>query len=190
MDYNLAGSILWRIFGKLPGWFIAWYFNDERLANLIRIQPVPVSSSTRVGLHEHPTCEVSLQIINFSPFKVTLKDMELYYVNHWARVLLPFNRTVDLKSGDFTQMHISGDIPEGKADSIARSVDDHRSELVLNCEFNCKVRHFRKGPIVIHAVPTEIFNYQNRRDHLLRLEKEAAEAKEKAQEESAQQNQA
>lgn len=173
---DLGVSVFWRFFRWLPGYFLKKKFTSELMNSLITIDADSSKESLRANLSDLPVCDVWLRVSNRSPFHVTLDRAKLGFYCVRTEIDLPFRRSVFLPSGAEKKILVSADIPEAKANLIARGMSSpDPSSISGEVDVKVKMYFFSQHAFVKHVglfnVSEYVVSWQNR---LKNLEDEAA----------------
>lgn len=160
----LSVTEIWRWLRWLPNWILKRIFNRQRLADLIIFDVKARHSSVSVDLGEPPTYGIWFQIINMSPFEVELDRSEFSFVCAGSEIKIQHIKSSIYKSGEVAQLYVHGDIPESKANHIARLWKDNRSYIGVHCEFKCVISKFVKSGFNLEGVNVEFRNAEIRKN--------------------------
>lgn len=138
----LSSVEVWRWFRWLPKFVLSKVFTQERLSDLVLIDLRPRHSSASIELSEHPQFELWFQIVNMSPFTIELKKAEFDFSCAGTSIKTHYIRNSAYKSGEISDLHVTGDVPEGKADTIAKLRNKNRSRVSFYCEFESRLGNF------------------------------------------------
>lgn len=73
-------SVIWRALSialnYVPGWMFRWYYTQQRLNSIIRIDVRPRGDQLSFWVDRNPHATLYLQIVNHSPFNLTLEHLK------------------------------------------------------------------------------------------------------------------
>ncbi|MES1983220.1 MAG: hypothetical protein V4443_12205 [Pseudomonadota bacterium] len=155
---------VWLLLRRLPGFLLKRYFTQERLAQLIYVDVRPRHDSAEVHLGQTAYFNLYLQVINLSPFSVELDraSFRFWFGGGTLDALILKKQTIS--SGELTTFYISGTIPDGHANQMARLYKDNPVALDGNIEFNCRVRPFAKTVGHLDGINAKVYNANVRSD--------------------------
>lgn len=133
------------LFRWLPTFFLRRHYSADRLAKLIYLDFLPRCESARVNLGEVADIQISLQLINLSPFVVEVDrcSFELMYGGATLGLSDLTRRTV--VPGATINLYLRQSITDGQANQMARNGSSSQAWLQGNLEFNCDIRQFAKN---------------------------------------------
>ena len=79
----------------------------------------PRHNRVTVNLNSTPTYDLWFQAINISPFEVELDRAHIEFICAGTSLKMSYTQKSKFESGKISEFHVTGDIPEGKADSMA-----------------------------------------------------------------------
>ena len=138
---------LWPILSKVPtlaSLAMSWYFTSRRLAALVHVDLQPRNESARVNLAGIANFQIYLQIFNISPFQIELDRANFEFWCAGVELQANILKKEVIKSGQIISILIRGDISETQAKAIDLNIDQNRSHLTGNIEFNSGIRSFAK----------------------------------------------
>jgi len=168
---DLGVSVLWRLFRWLPGFLLRKKFTDQEMNRLITIDVVSRKEAIRANLSDVPVCDVWLRLTNRSPFHVILDRAKLSFYCVRSEIELPFRRSISLASGAEEEILITADIPEPKANMIARSMMQPDASSIYG-EVDVKFRlyffshHTFVKQVSLSDVSEYVVNWKNRLNKL------------------------
>lgn len=148
---------VWRLLRWLPGFLLRRYFTGERLAQLIYVDVRPRHESAAVDLGQTASFRLNLQIINLSPFSVELDRANFRFWVGGVTLDASILKKQIIAPGEIATLYLSGAIPDGHANQIARHTDNPAA-LDGNIEFNCTVRSFAKTVGNLDGINPKIYN--------------------------------
>ncbi|NMF98783.1 hypothetical protein GPA27_15475 [Aromatoleum toluolicum] len=154
---------IWRLFRWLPGFLLRQYFTQEKLAQLIYLDLRPRHNSATVDLGESASFSLYLLAINLSPFSVELDRAGFRCWIGGAPLDAAILKKQLISPGEIACLYISGTIPDGLANQIAKNLDN-AAGLDGNIEFNCSVRPFSKTVGLLDGICPKIYNAHLRRN--------------------------
>lgn len=159
---GLSISSIWKIFKWLPPFILRKIFTKERMGELVLVDVRPRHEYATVNLGEVASFDIWLQMINLSPFDVELDRAELRFWCGGTIQKAAILKKHSLNSGQISELHLSGNIPDGHATQIARHLENHQSAIELDIEFNCKLHNFSKCTGHLSGVLPRFVNQQMR----------------------------
>jgi hypothetical protein len=132
------------------------------MGELILIDVRPRYEYATVDLGEAASFNIWLQMINLSPFDVELDRAELRFWCGGTVQNASILRKMALNSGKVLDLYLTESIADGHASQIARNLDNHRSAIEINIEFNCKLHSFNKYTGQLSGVLPRFINQQMR----------------------------
>jgi hypothetical protein len=114
------------------------------MADLILVDVRPRARSVTANLGEIPTFEVWMQVINMSPFEVTLEQSQLDLLCAGISLQCSDVKKHTFKPGQVSSIHFTSDIGDGKANNIARHYLQNDSSISIHFEMNCALHNFSK----------------------------------------------
>lgn len=138
------------------------YFRPERLASLVYVDLFPRHESARVDLGQVATYQFFLQIINLSPFELELDRGNFHLSCGGVRLDGLILKKEKIASGASTNLYVSGPVPEGHANQIAKFWRGNPVLIEGNIEFNCAVRSFAKRVGYLDGIQLSVINDQHR----------------------------
>lgn len=115
----LALLEIWRCLTWLPKWILKRIFSEQRMADLVIVDIRPRHNRVTVNLNSTPTYDLWFQAINISPFEVELDRAHIEFICAGTSLKMSYTQKSKFESGKISEFHVTGDIPEGKADSMA-----------------------------------------------------------------------
>ena len=158
----LALLEIWRFLTWLPKRILKRIFSEQRMADLVIVDIRPRHERVTVNLSPTPTYELWFQAINISPFEVELDRAHIDFICAGASLKMSYTQKTKFESGKISEFHVTGDIPEGKADFIAQHLDRNRSSISMNMDFNCLLHSFSKQCRNLEGVIPRFMNHNTR----------------------------
>ncbi|MCY3956237.1 MAG: hypothetical protein OXF47_09635 [Nitrospira sp.] len=161
-------SPIWGYLAWLPKWLMRWKFSEERMANLVNVDIRPRHENVKVNLGlPCATFELWFQVTNMSPFGVELDRAQIDFLCHGGMSLcVPYIKKIKIRAGKMEELCIAGDIPDNKADQIARYIsqggDKDNSSISMDVYFNCRLHAFAKLRHRLDGVKPHFINQQVR----------------------------
>lgn len=167
MDFHgiPIGSI-WTAVGWLPPAILRRFFPKSRLAELLHVDLRPRHEPVTVDLGESPTFSLWLDAINLSPFEVELDraEFEFWYGSSPLKATILKKRAI--APGEIAQFRLSGSIPDGAANQMARNYSANAGSLdgMLSghIDFNCSLHAFPKEIGSLSGIRPHVINYNSR----------------------------
>ncbi|MDH5646879.1 MAG: hypothetical protein OEZ01_12770 [Candidatus Heimdallarchaeota archaeon] len=156
---------VWKILKWLPWFILKRIFTKERMADLLIVDVRPRHDYARVDLGEVSTYEIWFQVINMSPFDVEMDRAEIEFRCAGTMLNKSYIKKTIFDSGKVSNFRIKDDIPEGKANSIARHYDSNDSSISIHIDFNCKLFSFNKQENNLSGVIPSYINTHARKDN-------------------------
>lgn len=162
MDFHgiPIGSI-WTAMKRLPPVILRRFFSKQRLADLQHIDLRPRHEPVTVDLGESSTFSIWLHSINLSPFEVELDRAEFEFWYGSSPLKATILRKQKIAPGEIAQFRLSGSIPDGIANQIARNLKANGRNLdgtlSGHIDFNCN----------LHAFPKQVLNLSGIRPYLM-----------------------
>lgn len=140
--YGIPLGGIWRFLSWLPNWFLLRSFPDEVMEGLIDFEIQPRHESISINLGQVATANIWLVATNRSPFDLELDRAELFL--SCGGVALPLNilKRTKIAASKKIEFHISTPIPDGHANAIAHSIENHHTHISGTLIFNSKIRNF------------------------------------------------
>lgn len=161
----LSITEIWKYFKWLPKFILRRLFTKKRLADLVIIDVMPRHQSVRVNLGEVALFDLRFQVINMTPFQIELDRAEIEFNCAGTRLKSQYIKKVEYQPGAIASLYIEGDIEPGKANQIAKQLNNNRSSISLHCEFNCPLHNFQKVQYNLEGVTPEFINANFRTKH-------------------------
>ena len=158
----LALLEIWRFLTWLPKWILKRIFSEQRMADLVIVDIRPRHERVTVNLSSTPTYELWFQAINILPFEVELDRAHIEFICAGTSLKISHTQKTRFKPGEISEFHITGDIPEGKADFIAQHHDRNSSSISMNMDFNCILHSFSKQCRNLEGVTPRFINHSER----------------------------
>ncbi|MDD9974850.1 MAG: hypothetical protein OXU27_12635 [Candidatus Poribacteria bacterium] len=153
---------IWRLLTWLPKWILRRKYSEQRIAALVAVDLRPRNYPATVNLCSTPTYDLWFQIINMSPFEVELDRAQIEFICAGTTLETSYIQRKKIKPGDISEIFVTGDIPEGKADAIAQRLDQTYSSVSINMDFNCILHSFSKQCRNLEGVVARIINHGER----------------------------
>jgi len=154
----LSITEIWRWLRWVPKFVLKRVFTPNRLADLVLLDVRARHDSVSVNLCEHPTCEIWFQIVNMTPYEIELQSAEFSFMCAGVEIKVQHIKREVYKSGAVASLHVKADIPEGKANSIAKYLKDNRSSIDVHCDFSCSIHKFSKVSHQLEGVHVKYIN--------------------------------
>ena len=158
---------LWPVL-KRTSWLVALlarrYFTPQRLSSLVYVDIFPRYESARVDLGQVSTFHFLLQVINLSPFELELDRANFCLSCGGVRLDGVILKKEKISSGASINLCVSGSVPDGHADQIARCWRGGQVSIYGNIEFNSIVRSFSRGVGSLDGVNLSVVNEQHRQE--------------------------
>lgn len=158
---------IYEYFGKLAAWLpnalLRWRYSEQRLADLIYIDLQPRGDSAAVDLAGVATANVTIQLINLSPFAVELDRAAFVFNVAGVPVNMAILNRLQLPSGVVTSAYLRAQVSDGQADHIANIGAETRAWLDGTIDFNCAVRPFQKRLASLQDIHPRLVNLQLRK---------------------------
>ena len=154
----LSITEIWRWVRWVPKFILRRVFTQKRLADLVLLDVRARHDSVSVNLCEHPTCDIWFQLVNMTPYEIELKSAEFCLMCAGVEIKIQHIKRATFKSGAVANLHVKVDIPEGKANSIAKYVKDNRSSIDVHCDFSCSLHNFCKVAYNLEGVRVKYIN--------------------------------
>jgi hypothetical protein len=161
---NIPIQGIWRLLRWLPGFLLRRYFTRERLAQLIYVDVRPRHDSAVVDLGQTASFTLYLQTINLSPFSVELDRASFRFWFGGATLDASILKKQIISPGEIATLYLSGAIPDGHANQMARLHKGNPVALDGNIEFNCTVRSFAKTVGHLDGINPKVYNAHARTD--------------------------
>jgi hypothetical protein len=156
---------LWPIFSRVP-WLAALvarrYFTANRLAGLVYVDLYPRHQSARIDVGPVATFDFHLQLINLSPFELTMEQANFHFYSGGVKLDAIVLKKEQISPGASMSLFLSGSLGDGQADQIAKFHNQHQAYLDGNIEFKCLVRSFPKQIMNLSGIQTVIINENHR----------------------------
>lgn len=157
---------LWTAVRWLPGFLLSRFFPQHRLAELQYVDLQPRGESAVINLGEVTSYSIWLNIINLSPFEVELDRAEFDIWFAGISIRTHVLKTFCISPGQIATLQLSGAIPGGHADAIARNIRVSSSyaegALAGWIDFNCKLHRFKKQIGGLQNIRPSVINAQYR----------------------------
>ena len=157
---------LWTAVRWLPGLLLKHFFPQNRLAKLQYVDLQPRGESAAINLGEVTSYSLWLNIINLSPFEVELDRAEFDFWFAGTSIRTQVLNSLRISPGQIATLQLSGAIPGGHADVIARTlrVSSPYAEGMLTgwIDFNCKLHRFKKQIGGLQNIRLSVINEQYR----------------------------
>jgi hypothetical protein len=157
---------LWTAVRWLPGLVLRQFFPQHRLAELLYVDLQPRGESAAVNLGEVTSYSLWLNVINLSPFEVELDRAEFDFWFAGTSIRTQVLNSLRISPGHITTLELSGAIPGGHADAIARTlrVSSPFVEGTLTgwIDFNCNLHRFKKQIRGLQNIRPSVINEQYR----------------------------
>lgn len=157
---------LWTAVRWLPGLLLKRFFPQRRLAELQYVDLQPRGESAAINLGEVTSYSLWLNIVNLSPFEVELDRAEFDFWFAGVSIRTQVLNSLRLSPGQIATLQLSGTIPGGHADAIARTlrVSSPYVEGALTgwINFNCKLHSFKKQIASLQNIRPYVINEQYR----------------------------
>lgn len=128
------------------------------MAELTIVDVRPRHGYATVDLGEVATFGIWLRLINMSPFEIELDRAQIDFRCAGSSLDATFSEKTKYKSGEIADIYIKGDIPEGKANHIARSIESNQSHLSMHIDFNCSLHNYKKLTGYLEGVVPRFIN--------------------------------
>ena len=158
----LALLEIWRLLTWLPKWILKRIFSEQRMADLVIVDIRPRHERVTVNLNPTPTYELWFQAINISPFEVELDRVHIEFICAGTSLNMSYTQKTKFESGKISEFHVTGDIPEGKANAIARHLDRDYSSISMDMDFNCLLHSFSKQCRNLQGITPRFINHNLR----------------------------
>lgn len=133
------------IFQWLPSFLLRRHYSADRLAKLIYVDFLPRCESARVNLGEVADVQISLQLINLSPFVVEIDRCSFELMCAGSTLYLSDLTRRTVAPGATINLYLKQSISDGQANQMTRTGTGGSAWLQGNLEFNCDVRQFAKN---------------------------------------------
>lgn len=157
---------LWTAVRWLPSILLKRFFPQHRLAELQYVDLQPRGESVSINLGEVTSYSLWLNIINLSPFEVELDRAEFDFYFAGASIRTHVLNTMYISPGQIVTLQLSGAIPGGHADAIARTLrmNSPCAEGLLTgwISFNCNLHSFKKQIGGLQNIRPSVINAQYR----------------------------
>ena len=147
---------------RLPKRILRRKYSEECLADLVKVDLRPRHEPATVELDLIPTYDLWLQIINTSPFMVELDRAQIDFTCAGISLKTFYLQRKKFKPGQISEILVTGDIPEGKADAIVQHHKRNRSSISINMDFNCLLHSFSKQCHNLEGVMPRFMNHDTR----------------------------
>lgn len=155
---------IWRLLRWLPSFLLRRYFTRERLAQLIYVDVRPRHDSAVVDLGQTASFTLYLHAINLSPFSVELDRASFRFWFGGVTLDASILKKQIIAPGEIATLYISGAIPDGHANQMAKLHKGNPVVLDGNIEFNCAVRSFAKTVGHLDGINVKVYNTGVRAD--------------------------
>lgn len=164
--HGLPIQSLWTAVRWLPGFMLKQIFPQHRLAELQFVDLQPRGEAAAINLGEVTSYSLWLNIINLSPFEVELDRAEFDFWFAGTSMRTHVLNTLRISPGQIATLQLSGTIPGGHADAIARTLRMNSSyaegALTGWIGFNCKLHRFKKQIGGLQNIRPSVINAQYR----------------------------
>ncbi|WP_444922372.1 hypothetical protein ACJJID_08700 [Microbulbifer sp. CnH-101-G] len=160
---TLSITEIWRWLKWLPKYVLRKIFTPKRLSDLVLFDVRARHDSVSVNLCEHPTCDIWFQIVNMTPYEIELEAAEFIFICAGVEIKIQHVKREVYKSGAVASLHVREDLPEGKANSIAKYLRDNNSSIDVHCDFSCSLHRFSKATHRLEGVSVKCSNESMRR---------------------------
>lgn len=163
MDFHgiPIGSI-WTAVRWLPPAILRRFFPKRRLADLQHVDLRPRHEPVTVDLGESSTFSIWLDAINLSPFEVELDRAEFEFWYGGPPLKSTILKKQMIAPGEKVQFRLSGSIPDGVANQIARNcranVGNLDGMLSGHMNFNCNLHAFPKDVLNLSGIRPRLIN--------------------------------
>lgn len=136
----LRGLMRW-----LPRFLIRRHYTAERLAGLIYLDVYPRGDAVMINLGQVASAQVTLQLINLSPFPIQIEQARFELDCAGVRISLSHLSRKAIESGEVATLCLDEQMPDGAANAIANAHQERMKVwLSGNVEFNSEIRNFGK----------------------------------------------
>ena len=153
---------IWRLLTWLPKWFLTRKYPEQRMAELITVDLRPRHNPATVNLCSTPTYDLWFQITNMSPFEVELDRAQIEFICAGTSLETSYIQRTKFKPGESSEILVTDDIPEGKANFIAQHHDRNSSFITMDMDFNCSLHSFSKRHHNLEGVMPRFINHDTR----------------------------
>lgn len=153
---------IWRLLTWLPKWILRRKYSEQRMADLVTVDLRPRHNPVTVNLCSTPTYDLWFQIINMSPFEVELDRAQIEFTCAGTSLETSYIQRKKIKPGDISEILVTGDIHEGKADAITQRLGKNYSSISINMDFNCILHSFSKQCRNLEGVTPRFINHGER----------------------------
>lgn len=148
----------WSVLRNIPGVLLKHYFPKERLAQLIHIDVQPRHDSVLVDLGECASFRLALQIFNQCPVLVEFDRASLCFWCGGTTFNISAIERQQIAPGDIGILWLTGTIPDGQANLIARHIESNPVALSGTVDFNCKIHPFQKRLGHLDGINAKFYN--------------------------------
>lgn len=157
---------IWRLLSWLPKFILRKVFSPARMADLVRIDVQPRHRAVDINLSEKSTFEIYFEVINMSPFEVTLKGAEVEFIVNGVCLSAQHILEKSYPAGSISQWFVKGVIQSSDADYIAKYGDRDRARVGIEADLSCILHDFKKGPFSLEGVNCGFTNLSWRKGKL------------------------
>jgi hypothetical protein len=163
MDFHgiPIGSV-WTAVKWLPAVVLRKFFPQSRLADLQYVDLRPRHEPVTVDLGESSTFCLWLDALNLSPFDVELDRAEFEFWYGSSPLKAAILKKQAIPSGERIQLRLSGSIPDGVANQMARNYRANAGNLdgmlAGHMDFNCKLHAFPKQILSLSGIRPRVMN--------------------------------
>lgn len=156
MEITIPISSIWSFLSWLPKFVLRKKFPESRMAKLIYADLRPRHQPVTINCGQDSYLMIWLQLINLTPFSVTLDRANLRFQcgQTWNT---PYLERIQIKSGASATVLIRQDIQVDPATSLKQQISNGTCCLNGSLQFDCKLHSFTK-PLTLDGIIPHFMN--------------------------------